>query len=303
MAIEIECPSGLIGKVRGLTGRDGRYLTDRNLAKSGGLVDQILSSCWESTTDPGIYSQDAFDSDGNPKWGKILQGDRYYALLQIRAAGITIDDPTLYDFKAKCKNPDCRKMFNWEIDLDDLPVRKLPESSRERLARGANDFSCVIPGTEDRKRLEPKAEDIELAAERGLVKPRASYEIVPGTGKTVRFTLPTGDLEAQAFRLNRQRKRESKGKANGTHNPIVEAIMMRLIEIEGIDPGPKRSNWLEYLEGLSLSSLRALIHRFDQEDCGIDTTIEIQCPEPDCEEVQEIELPFDENFFFGRQRR
>ena len=36
-------------------------------------------------------------------------------------------------------------------------------------------------------------------------------------------------------------------------------------------------------------------------DCGVDTTIEVECPE--CFTVQEVELPFDKGFFLpGRDR-
>jgi polyhydroxyalkanoate synthase len=51
----IVCPSGLAGEIRGLTGREGKLLADRTLARSGATVDRILQSCWLKTTDPGVY--------------------------------------------------------------------------------------------------------------------------------------------------------------------------------------------------------------------------------------------------------
>jgi hypothetical protein len=39
----------------------------------------------------------------------------------------------------------------------------------------------------------------------------------------------------------------------------------------------------------------------DRVDCGVDTTIEVECPE--CREVQDVDLPFDSAFFLpGKER-
>lgn len=302
MNLEVACPSGLTGKVRGLTGRDGRFLTDQNIARRGQLIDHILSSCWEETVDPGVYGESAIRKDGSLNWGRVLQGDRYYALIQIRIAGFGEPD---YPFRVQCQDRNCREPIDWEIDLDDLPVRMLPEESRERLKAGKNVFETIIPGTEERRKILPKPEEIELARVEGLVKPKARYEIVPDTGKKILFSLPIGDDETRAARLDKQSRKERRaGKKDGTpaaDNPIVRAIMMRVVEIEGVDPGRRKEGLVDYLESLPLPMLARLVHRFDEFDCGVETVIEIQCPE--CNLVQEIELPFDQGFFFDRRKR
>ncbi len=81
MSHEIVCPSGLSGKIRGLKVREERILADRELARSGGQVDRLLAACWEETVDSGPYDF----SDKSVEWGRVLQGDRFFALLQIRA--------------------------------------------------------------------------------------------------------------------------------------------------------------------------------------------------------------------------
>jgi hypothetical protein len=82
MSEVITCPSGLTGRVRGMKVREERILSeDRKLAKAGGQVDELLSACWEETADAGPYDFE----DSKIDWGKVLQGDRFYALLQIRA--------------------------------------------------------------------------------------------------------------------------------------------------------------------------------------------------------------------------
>jgi hypothetical protein len=77
----ITCPSGLTGRIRGMKVREERILTDRKLAKGGGQIDELLAACWEETTDPGPYDF----GDKGIDWGVVLQGDRFYALLQVRA--------------------------------------------------------------------------------------------------------------------------------------------------------------------------------------------------------------------------
>ncbi len=43
------------------------------------------------------------------------------------------------------------------------------------------------------------------------------------------------------------------------------------------------------------------VDEFDRADCGVDTTIEVECPE--CREAQDVDLPFDSAFFLpGKER-
>lgn len=117
MSHVITCPSGLTGRIRGMKVREERVLADRKLAKSGGQVDALLGACWEETLDPGPYDFGEKDID----WGAVLQGDRFFALLQVRALTY---GPT-YAFALGCQNEGCRARFEWELDLTELPVRPL----------------------------------------------------------------------------------------------------------------------------------------------------------------------------------
>lgn len=122
MSHTITCPSGLTGRIRGMKVREERVLADRKLAKSGGQVDALLGACWEETLDPGPYDFGEKDID----WGAVLQGDRFFALLQVRALTY---GPT-YAFALGCQNDSCRSRFEWELDLTELPVRPLSDESR-----------------------------------------------------------------------------------------------------------------------------------------------------------------------------
>ena len=103
MSHVITCPSGLTGRIRGMKVREERVLADRKLAKSGGQVDALLGACWEETLEPGPYDFGDKDID----WGAVLQGDRFFALLQVRALTY---GPT-YAFALGCQNEGCRARF------------------------------------------------------------------------------------------------------------------------------------------------------------------------------------------------
>lgn len=92
MADVITCPSGLTGRVRGMKVREERVLADRKLAKSGGQIDELLAACWEETLDAGPYS---LGEGGKLDLGKVLQGDRFFALLMVRALTWQLDPSAL----------------------------------------------------------------------------------------------------------------------------------------------------------------------------------------------------------------
>jgi hypothetical protein len=129
----VTCPSGLAGRVRGLKVKEEQILTDRQLAKSGGQIDALLSACWEETTDPGPYG-----FDGKPDWGKVLIADRFVALVQIRIATY---GPS-YAFDLPCER--CGERIEWELELDQLPVRELSVEARSSFLAG-NRFEARLP--------------------------------------------------------------------------------------------------------------------------------------------------------------
>jgi len=244
MAEIITCPSGLTGRIRGMKVREERILSDRKLAKSGGQVDQLLTACWEETLDPGPYDFGESDID----WGKVLQGDRFYALLQVRAQTYGPD----YPFAVACQNDACRQRIDWEFDLNDLPVRALSDESRAAFI-GDNRFEATLPDA----------------------------------GVKVWFRLLTGEDERKLPALRRRAGEQ-----------LLSAMLaFRVSEVEGVAPRDKKA----FLEDLTLRDADFLVDEFDRVDCGVDTTIEVECPE--CFSVQEVELPFDRTFFMpGKER-
>jgi hypothetical protein len=244
MAEIITCPSGLTGRIRGMKVREERILSDRKLAKSGGQVDKLLAACWEETLDPGPYDFGEADID----WGKVLQGDRFYALLQVRAKTYG----PAYPFAVTCQNDACRQRIDWEFDLNDLPVRLLSDESRAAFV-GDNRFEVSLPDS----------------------------------GATVWFRLLTGEDERKLPALRRRAGEQ-----------LLSAMLaFRVSEVAGVEPRDKKA----FLEDLTLRDADFLVDEFDRVDCGVDTTIEVECAE--CFNTQEVELPFDRTFFMpGKER-
>ena len=244
MSHVIECPSGLRGAVRGLKVKELNILADRKLAKSGRQFDQILAGCWLETIEHGPYAP----GDQCLDWGKVLQGDRFFALLMVRALTYGPE----YAFGVSCRNDNCRARIDWEIDLTKLPVRKLSEESRVAFV-GGNRFETTLPDA----------------------------------GKKVAFKLLTGDDERKLPALQRS-----------APDKLLSAVLAyRVLEIDGVDAKAKR----QFLEDLTMRDADFLVDEFDRVDCGVDTTIEIECPE--CFQTQEVELPFDKGFFLpGKDR-
>ena len=244
MADVITCPSGLSGRIRGMKVREERVLADRRLAKSGGQVDELLVSCWEETLEPGPY----IFPEGKVDWGRVLQGDRFFALLMVRVLTYGPD----YVFTTSCRHDACRARIEWELDLQKLPVRPLCEESRAAFV-GGNRFETTLPDA----------------------------------GKRVRFKLLTGEDERKLPQLQRA----------APDKLLSSVLVYRVLEVDGVDAKQKR----QFLEDLTLRDADFLVDEFDRVDCGVDTTIEIECPE--CFTTQDVDLPFDKGFFLpGRDR-
>jgi hypothetical protein len=240
----ITCPSGLSGTLRGMKVREEKILVDRKLANSGGQLDELLRACWEDTVDPGPYT---FEGP-RPDWSAVLQGDRFYVLLQLRALTYGPE----YSFAVTCREQRCRSRIDWELDLCDLPVRPLTDGSRTLFLNG-NRFPTVLPDA----------------------------------GKEVFFKLMTGADERRLPALRRK----------AGDRLLSATLVYRLVEIEGVEPKDKR----RFVEELTLADARHLGEEFQRVDCGVETSIDIECPH--CFAVQAVDLPFDQDFFLPTKGR
>lgn len=134
--MEIKCPSGLAGVIRGMKGREAQAFVDPQLVRTHGSMDAMLSNCWTETSAIGPYA--IKDGDKVP-WNVALLGDRFHAMVEIRGATFGYD----YDFNVKCES--CEKQYGWELNLRDLPRKELPAASFEKIQAGDNRFDIELP--------------------------------------------------------------------------------------------------------------------------------------------------------------
>jgi hypothetical protein len=110
---------------------------------------------------------------------------------------------------------------------------------------------------------------------------------LPGSDQKVWFKLLVGGDEHRLPQLRRA----------APDRVMSSLLAYRVLEVEGVDARDKR----RFLEDLSLADATALFRLFDVVDCGIDTQIEIACPE--CGAEQEVELPLGQQFFLPTKGR
>ena len=232
----ITCPSGLSGRIRGMKVKEEQILTDRKLAKTHGQSDALLKACFLELTSAAPY-----DFTDAVSWDRVLQSDRLYVLLQIRVA---THGPS-YGFGVDCQNAACRAKIEWELDLNELPMRPMSDETRSGFVRG-NEFFATLPGS----------------------------------GTRVSFRLPVGADERLMAQLRRQ-----------SQDRVLSAMLAhQIIHIEGVETSVRA-----YVEDLSMGDADFLLEEFDRLDFGVETAIDIECSECQCE--QEVELPFDQTFF------
>lgn len=135
---DIDCPSGLKGRIRGLKGKEFKLLGDKRAMRSGAAFSNILKACWEETLEAGIYDFE----NGSFDWLPVLQADRFFTLIQIRLATFPDED---YSFSAQCTDDACSRKFEWDLDLADLPVKKVPAATLKKLKDG-QDLEVTIGG-------------------------------------------------------------------------------------------------------------------------------------------------------------
>jgi hypothetical protein len=255
----INLPSGMIGEVRGLTGRDGRYLTDEQKILDNEVEDFLLSHCWTRTLENGPY---AIKGGGLPDWNDILIGDRFFALISIREATYPGKE---YTIKVRCASRACRKPIEWDIDLRKLLAEKtkfLTPEAAETYKNG-NRFTGTVP----------------------LFTPETSFV----------YKLKTGG-DAKRTQKYIEGKKVGTKKMQERQNLLIDSLASSFVSVQtAAGPLTARDKIFDFLEDLPLGSIDGLLPLLQSTDCGVDTDIEIQCPR--CREVMPVKLPFDRAFF------
>lgn len=161
--IEVRCPSGLVGRIRGLRGSELDLFANKDAVRSRKIGGQVLSTCWVETLDHGPLYGDMGDK---LDWDRILVCDRFYTFFKIREA--TIRNGHLYQVKFKCGAPSCGKYFNHDVNLNELDVYDLPDESIAALRDGCNEFPIRLGGVVAVQKLLYGADEIKIDKNRNM---------------------------------------------------------------------------------------------------------------------------------------
>jgi hypothetical protein len=131
---EVQLPSGLTIKIREFKTRDEDLISKKKTRRKGGVGSILLTAVTESVSDPGPYEL----LGGKVDWKKVLQGDIQTALKENR---VETWGP---EFTYGCPCPHCKEPVKTDVDLDEIPVKKLPESSLKHVMDG-EPLQCVLP--------------------------------------------------------------------------------------------------------------------------------------------------------------
>jgi hypothetical protein len=211
----------------------------------------------------------------------IRSGDLFDSLL--RACWLETEDPGPYDFEIG-------GFVNWSkvlvadrfyalLQIRDTTYPEDPYNFRVM----CNDASCGESFTWEVNLSDLPVKPIPEAS----VEKIRSGEPFTATveGKKIQFRLTTGADERKGAKF-----------LKGMQQRILEVLNMRVTAIEGVDSKDK----LAWLSDLDLSFHRDMINEFDKQDGGVETEIEIECPE--CGNVFPIDLPFGREFFLPKRR-
>jgi hypothetical protein len=253
---ELTCPSGLRVRLRSIKGKDLDGLRDKRKVATGEAISTLLNECTLEVLDAAIYK----DLPTAFSWADTLIGDRMKAIVALRQATSGEE----YDFRLRCRDPECREMIDWTINLSDLPEKRLtPENAAVFLS--GNVFETLINDT------------------------------------LVKFKLRTGrdqaKLQKQILQMDAAARDHDKKNRQSAENRAVIGVFARIISVDGV------TNVMDWLGELDLSEINQLSKAMDAADCGIETTIQVVCENVNgngCGLKQEVELPLDSTFFQQR---
>lgn len=225
-------------------------------------------------------------ADANAIASATRRKDRIALTGQIlKACWISTEDPGPYDSIANTA-PNWDLILQGDVDYLLVMIRVATHGSEYTFKAQCDDSNCreQFEWTVDLvSELPVKRFDDD---QRERFRGGNEFEVeAPESGELVTFKLPThGDT-----------KKMAKQRANNRTQLMTLALRTRIKSVEGVE------NLRQYLESLSLGKANELIELFDDADCGLDTDIEVECP--DCGGVREVALPLDREFFFPTLRR
>lgn len=197
METEIECPSGLKGRIRAWKVKDRAIYKDQKVLRSNTLVKELCTRVWLETLDPGPYSF----ATGKLDWGQVLQGDAFWAFIQSRI----LSKGNIYVFRVPCRA--CANSIETPYDLSELVRKDLPEESLAALKNdspitidvGDRKISFKLLRTDDNKRIAQIEDNYKLEGDYAILAARLVEVsgLSPGNTQRARFIqeLDEGDAD------------------------------------------------------------------------------------------------------------
>lgn len=152
---EVNCPTGLRGRMRGMIVRDEGLLTDPKVMREGLIVSRMLQACWLETLDPGPY----VGANGQPDWDRVLRADRFYAFLMLRVES----RGAIYEFRTTCDSQGCQRPIDMALDLSELPVRKFEPDQLGRIRTDTPFQATTLSGVRVQFRMLTGADERRIA--------------------------------------------------------------------------------------------------------------------------------------------
>lgn len=131
---------------RKLKGSEANLFTDRQLARRGGLTNELLKATFKEVSDWGPYEP---TETGMPNWDTLLAGDRLTAVIDIRVSTYGSE----LEWRQQCNDDGCRKSFAAEIDLTEDLVRKTLSAEDMSVFQSGNRFSLTVDDDEGERKV------------------------------------------------------------------------------------------------------------------------------------------------------
>jgi len=246
---------GGVVKIRAMGIHAEKILATQRLASSGQSIDYLFNHC--------IQLPDGFDQS------ELLVGDRVFLLYALR--GMTHGN--IYEFVMKC--PNCEASSAHKYDLNELAgTTKYPDMSI-----GLEPFKVELPYTSEslKKKVWVKVrfmrgKDLTFMANRVRFNKRAhGANVASGPGRQREIIIDQTVTENLALIV------ESFG-GEGMSGEVKDRIRLKQL--------------VEKLHAKDSSTIRQYLKDYSP---GIDTTIQLECP--DCGNESRTELPITESFF------
>lgn len=211
----------------------------------------------------------------------------------VTSCAVSVEDPGPYPFLEIGNRPNWMEMANGDYFETCLKLRGLSykEGSKIEVDLQCSQPSCKHAFSWEVDLVEDLVYQPLPEESKEKIKNGEPFEVVIG-GKKVQYTLALGKTEGIAARYIEQYPKRS----------MAAKLRSRIISVEGVS-SKDILDWLdgqgksEY-PGLTADEGEDLRDAFDRVDCGVDTTVEVECPK--CREWFEFVLPFTGIFLPGK---